>query len=161
MRKFVVLLTSLLLIIGVAAGASAQSGVMGLDYTPSTSSVVGYGSMALTDKIKVGVEYSGLLSGTGDFRADILYQATGSGRSSLDVGAGVALTTPISAFLVLQGTTYFTDQLVLHTSIAYKVTPAPTALSWSAGVGYDISESVFAKVSYSDGAIAVGVGFRF
>jgi len=134
---------------------------MGFDYTLSTSSVTAYGSMALTDKIKVGVEYSGLLSGTGDFRADVLYQATGSGQSSLDVGAGVAFTTPISGFLVLQGTNYFTEQLFLHTSIVYKITPAPTSLSWSAGVGYDFSDSMFAKVSYANGAIAVGMGFRF
>ncbi len=161
MKKFVVLVTSLLLIIGVAAGASAQSGVMGFDYTPSSSSVTAYGSMALTDKIKVGVEYSGLLSGSGDFRADVLYQVTGSGRSSLDVGAGVAFTTPISAFLVLQGANYLTDQLFLYTAIAYKVTPAPPSLSWSAGLGYDFSESMFARVSYGNGAISAGIGFRF
>lgn len=161
MKRLVVLLTCLLLVIGIAASANAGSGVLGLDYAPKSSSVLAYGSIALTNKIKVGCEYSGLLSDTGSFRADILYRATGSGRSALDVGAGVALTTPVTCYLVLQGTNYLTDEWFLHTAVAYKVTPAPTALSWSVGVGYDISDSIFARVAVADEAIALGVGFRF
>lgn len=159
MKRLVVLLTSLMLIAGAAAcaSASAEAGILGIDYSIERQGVSAYGTLPLTDDFRIGAEYSG----ASDIVLNVLYQVAGGGLSSLDVGIGLSATTPIRAYLVLQGVNYVSPKAFLHSSVAYKVSPAPSDLSWSIGVGYDFSDNVFGKVTYRSNSVLVGFGLRF
>lgn len=159
MKRLVVLLTSLILIAAAAAcaSASAAAGILGVDYSIERQEAYAYGSLALNDDFKVGAEYSG----NGEVVLNVLYQVAGGGLSSLDVGVGFSATSPIKAYLVLQGVNYVSTKAFLHSSVAYKVSPAPSDLSWSIGAGYDFSDSVFARITYHDNSVSIGFGLRF
>jgi len=129
------------------------------DYSLDRQAFGFYGSFAVTEDIKVGMEYAG--DGSGELAANILYQVAWGGLSSLDVGIGLSVTTPIRAYIVVRGVNYVSSKAFLHSSAAYKVSPSPSELKWSIGVGYDFSDTVFGVATYRDTGMTVGFGLRF
>lgn len=163
MRRLTVVLTSLLLLVAVAActNANDKAGIAAVNYSLDGKAASFYGSFALTEDIKISVEYAGIEGVKGELGVDALYQIVGDGLSSLDVGIGVGVTTPIKASVVIQGTNYVSPKAFLHSSAAYQVSPSPSELIWSVGAGYDFTDSLFATVTYGSNGMALGCGLRF